>query len=68
MFVVILLALLGLIGQPIEAISTYWTPIIPSFCSPKVSPNVTAALLSCDRLMDKQVLFTGAALLVLLIH
>ena len=42
-----------------EAISTYWTPIIPSFCSPKVSPNVTMALLACDSLMDAQVFFTN---------
>lgn len=59
MFILTFLALtLATIISKMDAISTYWTPIIPSFCSPKVPQNVTLALLSCDSLMDPQVRFT----------
>lgn len=65
LFVVV--GVLSLLIHQTGAISTYWTPIIPAFCSPKVSPNVTASLLKCDQLMDGQLagIFDGCVRSVL---
>lgn len=61
MFIITLLAItLAAFVSQSDAISTYWMPIIPSFCSPKVSQNVTQALLACDTLMDPQVKLTNS--------
>lgn len=38
-----------------EAISAYWSPILPQFCSPNTSKNVTQELFACDQLMDDRV-------------